>query len=359
MTRIHPPKYSIGVFIILFWVLFIIIDVLKKSVFSITEPTYVYYFYFPGFIYWILLTFPTYALFKASSRMPIVYRIGFLLLLGLIFGVVKNLISWVSYYAILWITDDTLQTGFAAFIGSVIPFYYYESIIIAWVVLIVFFIHELGVKFREKSIEASQLEAQLVQSKLQALKMQLHPHFLFNAHNTISMLIRTKKYDTAVDMVSGLSDLLRTSLLGEVGQLITLKEELELLRKYLYIEQMRFEDNLTVSFDIDENLLQEKVPGLIAQPLLENAFKHGISKFLGHAELVVTARAEDSYLILSVQNSGPLLPEGFDLSDAIGIGLSNTQNRLEQLYSGRAKLTLENWQEGVVQSIHIPFDGKN
>ncbi|MDC8002497.1 histidine kinase [Aureisphaera galaxeae] len=347
--------YSKGGVIVLFWFLFLIIDVFKKSVFSYTDLGYLYYYYFLGFPLWILLTFPVYSLFKFSARFRTGRRIVYLVFIGLGFGIVKTILSWSIFYVITYFTEPEGRRPFMDFFKGIITFHYVEAVIIAWVVLIIMYIIELSKKYREKSLEAAQLESQLAQSKLQALKMQLQPHFLFNAHNTIAMLIRTKKYDMAVDMISGLSDLLRTSLLGEVGQLISLKDELEFLKKYLYIEELRFEDNLSITFDIDEEMETQKVPSLILQPIVENAFKHGISHFLGHSKLVVKAFRKDSFLVVSIFNSGPLLEDGFSLESNSGIGLTNTVKRLKQLYKGTAKLELKNENDGVTVSLYFPI----
>jgi len=339
---------------LLLWGLFLLIDIAKKSLFLRKEFDFIYYYYFPGFIYWVLLTIPAYKIFLWSSKFHTWLRISFLLSIAVLIGTIKNLISWSTFYIASIYSNSSFNQSFTEFIKDITPFYYIEAVIIGCVVIAVFYILELNQRYKEKSIETAILESQLAQSKLLTLKMQLHPHFLFNAHNTISMLIRTQKYDQAVNMISGLSDLLRTTLTDDVKQFITLKEEIEYIKKYLSIEEIRFEDNLDISFIIDKEALSLKVPSLILQPVIENAFKHGISKFLGHSKLTITASLKDNYLLLEVFNTGYYLKETFDLKKEKGIGLTNTSKRLEQLYKGKAKFELTNNKRGVSFKLYIP-----
>jgi len=126
-------------------------------------------------------------------------------------------------------------------------------------------------------VRASQLEAQLSEARLQALKMQLQPHFLFNALHTIGQLIRTGQDALAVRVVAGLGDLLRRVLDGASTQEVPLKQELEFLRSYLDIEQIRFGERLKAVVDAEAETLDAQVPYLILQPLVENAIRHGIA----------------------------------------------------------------------------------
>jgi LytS/YehU family sensor histidine kinase len=135
-----------------------------------------------------------------------------------------------------------------------------NSFLVYWLMIIIMFGLNFYKKFKNQYIQNLELESQLTQSELQTLKMQLQPHFLFNALNTISMMVRRKKGDQAVVMISGLSDLLRTTLTRQSDQFVTLKEELELIRKYLEIEQNRFKDNIKVVYEIDAKLNKYQCP---------------------------------------------------------------------------------------------------
>jgi len=133
-------------------------------------------------------------------------------------------------------------------------------------------------RYREREFRASQLETQLAQAQLQTLKMQLHPHFLFNTLHGIAGLVRDNRNKAAVDMLAGLSDLLRNTLENAGKQEVPLKEELEFLELYLDIQQMRFSDRLKVEMHVESEVLDALVPNLILQPLVENAIRHGISR---------------------------------------------------------------------------------
>jgi two-component system, LytTR family, sensor kinase len=196
--------------------------------------------------------------------------------------------------------------------------------------------------YRERELAASQLETQLVQAQLQALKSQLHPHFLFNALNTIAMLIRTKKEESAIDMVAGLSDYLRTTLSSYDAQLVPLRQEISLLTLYLDIQRVRFQDRLSVEWDIDPALLDSMVPGLILQPLVENAIQHGIAKASAAGRLTIRAAKEDGMLAVRITDDGPGLGPDWRANPGSGIGLKNTKARLEKLYPSGYRLELRN-----------------
>jgi LytS/YehU family sensor histidine kinase len=185
--------------------------------------------------------------------------------------------------------------------------------------------------------------------------MQLQPHFLFNALNTISMMIRRKKDEDAIEIVSGLSDLLRSTLTREGEQFVTLDDELDLLSKYLNIEKVRFKDKLQIHFEIDPECRDILVPNLILQPIVENAFKHGVSKRIEGSELRVEAKMVLNHLHISILNRGPLLPEGWHLNGNKGIGLSNTVSRLQQLYGSESDFNISNFNNiGVRVELYSP-----
>ena len=290
--------------------------------------------------------------------MPLVKRTISIIGLGIIIGTSKNALSWFIYF-IQGATTDRFPWSFESlgvFYSKVTLFYYMESIIIAWVMLIVFFVLELYKNFKKKTLEAAELESQLAKAQLESLRMQLQPHFLFNAHNTVSMLIRTKQYEQATEMISKISDLLRQSLKSEEGQFVTLGRELEIIKDYLEIEQIRFEDHLTVSFDLDEALEDCLVPHLLLQPIIENAFKHGISKSLGNSELIISSMPIASGIRLSAYNSGPGLTKDWKMEQQDGIGLSNTAQRLARLYPDCSfKFEIFNDSDGVKVQIDLPL----
>src|SRR4029453_12667981 len=156
---------------------------------------------------------------------------------------------------------------------------------------------------RERELRASQVKTRLLSARLQALKMQLHPHFLFNTLNSILPLVFRDR-DAASRTVVRLSDLLRLSLQNEGSDLIPLRKELEVLQVYLEIQQTRFQDRLTVRLDVDPGIADALVPNLILQPLVENAIKHGIAARPGSGRVEVQARRDAERLSLRVRDDG-------------------------------------------------------
>lgn len=207
----------------------------------------------------------------------------------------------------------------------------------------------------ELQVANAQLETRLVRASLDALKMQLHPHFLFNTLNSITSLIRNNRTREAEEVVAGLGELLRRSLDHRQEAKATLEHELVFLRRYLDIESIRFQDRLRVEFDIAPKCLPALVPGLILQPLVENAMKHGISKDPAARLLRISALRDGTRLILTVYNDGPPLPKD-DAALSRGIGVQNTMTRLQMLYGDEARLWLrDQTPHGVRAEIILPF----
>jgi two-component system, LytTR family, sensor kinase len=192
-------------------------------------------------------------------------------------------------------------------------------------------------RLRERDLAASRLEAQLSEAQLRALKMQLHPHFLFNTLHAISVLIRQNPA-AAQRTVTLLGDLLRSTLATAGVQVVTLREELTFLRRYLEIEEIRFEDRLRVRFEIDPGVEECLVPNLILQPLVENAVRHAVEPSLAAGSVTVRGRADGEVLELSVLDDGPGIESS--RSSGNGIGLSTTRARLEGLYGEAGVLRL-------------------
>lgn len=210
-------------------------------------------------------------------------------------------------------------------------------------------------RYRERELRASQLETRLAQAQLQVLKMQLHPHFLFNTLHAISTLMH-KDVETADRMIARLSDLLRASLESAGVQEVSLKQELELLERYLEIEQTRFRDRLTVEMQIEPETLDARVPNLILQPLVENAIRHGIAPRAAPGKIEIHARRNNGTLNLEVRDNGRGLMLDGEAKLKEGLGLSNTRARLEQLYGPSHHFDLENGRDGgLIVSLSIPF----
>jgi len=194
-------------------------------------------------------------------------------------------------------------------------------------------------KYRERELQASQLEARLVQSQLQVLKSELHPHFLFNTLHAISTLMH-RDVEAADRMLARLSDLLRHSLEHIGRQETTLEAELEFLALYVEIEQMRFGDRLSVDVDAARETLDLAVPAFLLQPLVENAIRHAVAPRAAGGSVEIQASRFDDTLRIEVRDDGP----GFSAGPARnGIGLSNTRARLEQLYGTSHRFELVNF----------------
>jgi two-component system LytT family sensor kinase len=186
-------------------------------------------------------------------------------------------------------------------------------------------------KYRERELRTSQLETKLAQAQLDALRMQLQPHFLFNTLNSISVLM-ADDVGAARRMLTRLSDLLRGSLANGGTHEVSLKEELEFLQNYVDIEQTRFQDRLTFDMKVQPAVLDAQVPNLILQPLVENAIRHGISPRGRDSVIRIWATREDRMVQLRVTDNGVGCSSDLARIFARGIGLSNTKERLNQLY---------------------------
>jgi two-component system LytT family sensor kinase len=204
---------------------------------------------------------------------------------------------------------------------------------------------------RRANLKAAQLEAQLARAELEGLQAQLHPHFLFNTLNLVSSLIETDR-DSADDVIGDLGTLLRISLESGAAQETTLADELAVLDIYLRIQRLRFDDRLTIRQEIDRGTLQLAVPRLILQPLVENAFRHGLSRRAGPGDLLIAAKREDDRLILQVADNGPGSPGGCE--NAKGIGLRNARARLERLYGARSGLFVHSSPAGFCVRVVLP-----
>ncbi|MFI5197702.1 MAG: sensor histidine kinase [Thermoanaerobaculia bacterium] len=207
-------------------------------------------------------------------------------------------------------------------------------------------------KYRDRELAASQLETQLAQAELGALKMQLQPHFLFNTLNAIAALLKANP-DAAEGMILQLSDFLRLTLKNTGRPDVSLREELEFLERYLAIEKTRFQDRLLTRFRIRSEVLDARVPNLILQPLVENAIRHGIARDHRAGRLEVSASHEGGRLLLRVSDDGPGAPPGHVTE---GIGLSNTRERLRHLFGDAYSLEYGNAPGGgFLVSVTLPF----
>ena len=206
-----------------------------------------------------------------------------------------------------------------------------------------------------RALNTSQLETRLVEAQLQALQRQLHPHFLFNTLNTVSGLIRTDP-DGADRMIDRLGDLLRMTLHKSGIQEVSLKEELDVLGKYVEIERTRFGNRLNVEMNVQPETLDAQVPNLVLQPLVENAIRHGVAPNARPGWIAVHAERDNHELVLQVLDNGDGLPPERLMALNRGVGLENTRARLAHLYRDRFEFTFSNLERGFCVTIRIPFE---
>jgi len=207
---------------------------------------------------------------------------------------------------------------------------------------------------RERDTQAARLAAQLAEARLGALRMQLHPHFLFNSLNAIGVLARDHDTAGASRMVELLSDVLRQVLTAGQVQETSLADELGVIRNYLAIEQIRFADRLRVAIDVDIDLLTALVPAFVLQPIVENAMRHGLARRSDAGVVAIAARRDGSDLVLTVADDGPGPADAS--ADTPGVGLANTRARLATLYGNRGTVTLAARREGgTVATLRLPY----
>ena len=239
---------------------------------------------------------------------------------------------------------------------------FHTSLLLYWSVLGLCHAYDYYRRYRERErraaqleLEASQLETQLARAQLDALRMQLHPHFLFNTLNTISVLMQ-EDVATANRMLLRLSDLLRLALKNAGAHEVSLRQEMEFLRSYLEIEQTRFQHRLKVLIEIDAEALDARVPNLILQPLVENAIRHGVAPRPTESTIKIRASRRNGLVELQVRDDGPGIDEMRSEAAANGIGLSNTRARLDKLYGAAHSFHLSSADGGGTQvTITIPF----
>jgi sensor histidine kinase YesM len=228
-------------------------------------------------------------------------------------------------------------------------------LLVYWFILLMSHAYNYYHSYRQGELKASQLKTQLVQSQLEALKMQVQPHFLFNTLHAISALL-SQDTEAARKMITRLGDFLRLTLENSGAMEVTLRQEMEFLNGYLEIERIRFQDRLTTDIRVDPNVLDARVPNLILQPIVENAMRHAIANCnQGRVEIVAAAR--NGALQIQIKDNGPgLNTKRFPAATGgLGVGLANTKARLERLYGPDHKLELENGSSGgLIVTLEIP-----
>jgi sensor histidine kinase YesM len=294
---------------------------------------------------------------EAYSWRPIALHLG----ASIAFSLVSTAMEVPVLGALGMLPASAGSMSFAAGFWRLLPYDLHGGILRYWAVigLQALFRSNREARRREREalelkIHSSQLSEQLTASQLSALKMQLHPHFLFNTLSAIMVLVRQGKGQEAETMLSRLSDLLRHTLDDVETQEVPLWRELEFLRLYLSIEQVRFEDRLRVRIDAGPEVSDALVPHMALQPLVENAVRHGLGQSEEPVLIHVGVSSVNGHLRLTVTDDGPGCPTS--VFEEKGIGLTNTRNRLKRLYGSEATLSMENRApRGVRVTMTLPY----
>lgn len=315
---------------------------------------------FPYYIVMVLLGPVIYLLYSRWKPKPYFRQFFFHLIPAILLGFIHQLALNVFFALFGPAVKASSQEGFTevlsarydiGFVFSINGFLFY------WLCLGLIFLADLYQRQRKNERVNAELQSALSKAKFETLQSQLQPHFLFNTFNSLSMMARQQKHKEVVNMIALISNLLRETLsLGDEHQ-VTLEKELELVNHYLKIEQVRFRDKLVVTQEISEEAKACQVPVLFLQPIVENAFQHGISKSEESATLSLVAGIQQGQLIIVISNSGPLLAKDWQLEDHISIGLSNVIQRLDHAFPGAYTLLLANREDGsgVVTKIVLPL----
>jgi len=271
---------------------------------------------------------------------PINQQIIFLLILTLLFA---------SFFSLV-------QTPFEAFYnfyptGKPAPFHVHffynlsSSFVLLFIWNSIYFMYHYVAKSRKQQLDTLQLEALVKSLELKTIKAHINPHFIFNALNSIRALI-DENPARARRAITELSNILRSSLQAEKGETVSLEEELKIVKDYLALEHMRFEDRLQVEYAIDDDTLGQQVPPMMLQTLVENAIKHGISRQLKGGVVKIISDFKENYHELAVQNTGHLNGG----ASHGGFGLSSTQDRLELLYGDKARFQIQQLNKELVEA---------
>lgn len=299
---------------------------------------------------WALLT-P--AILWLAERFPLERRhLGKALLIHAASSAALVVVDLALYAAVApWVGALSAGPTWAATFSRLLGTTFFLGLPVYWILLGATQAIRLARAARERERRASRLEAQLAEARLIALRAQLEPHFLFNALNSVSVLMR-EDVETADRVLVQLSGLLRRALESSAAPEVPLREEIAFLEAYLAIEQVRFEDRLRFSLHVAPDAFDARVPSLILQPLVENAVRHALGARPSPCRIEISAERKDGSLYLSVRDDGPGLSPGA----AEGVGLSNTRSRLELLYGDNHSFQLAPAPGGgLLVKLAIPF----
>lgn len=226
------------------------------------------------------------------------------------------------------------------------------GILVFFMIVLVYYLFLSATRLAEKAKRQAQLETQVREGELKMLRSQINPHFLFNSLNSVSSLTVTDPLK-ARDMIVKLSDFMRYSLSSRNEQPVTLQTEMESLRLYLQIEKVRFGDRLVIEEDIEEECLAALMPGMLLQPLYENAVKHGVYESTEEVVIRTSVKKENDMVVISVSNN--VDTDSVVTKKGAGIGLKNVSSRLELFFGDTGQLNITRTEDSFNVTIRFPF----
>ena len=292
-----------------------------------------------------LVTLAMRSIYRAANRHRVPQVLIFTVALPLCYGA-----------AAVWMACHHLVLGWYTGRNGLFPDYtnaiYYSFLLIAWSVL--YFGVQSWLELQRERERVLRTEAMAHEARLRALRLQLQPHFLFNTLNSISTLVSESRNEEANRMIARLGDFLRLTLAAPDCDQVPLSAEVEFVRKYLEIEQVRFGERLRVDLDIPSATREGLVPGMILQPLVENALRHAVMKREDGGAVLIRAVRKNRSLCLSVEDNGPGL--GSEHRQGNGVGLTNTRERLSEMYGTHSEIRFSrSSMGGLAVSITLPF----
>lgn len=326
------------------------------------------YFFF-AVTYFITLVLNSRAVYSFYLTVPIDYLLKFIVIIPFWWLYFRRLKDWsirdkillhfctLPMYVFIWInlyytTCDVLDLGHLTGVASVWDLYI--PTLIYFIQFGILHVYDYYKKLQKEKELAASLRQIALQSELSALKAQINPHFLYNVFNTISASVPPAQEKTRI-MIATLSDLFRYQLKASKVELVTIAEEVEFIQKYLDLEKERFGDRLDYHLHLSSDIMQEKIPPLLIQPLVENAIKHGISNQVKGGRLDLYIAKKEGELQIEVKDSGPGINTA-DIASLLqkGVGLSNTHDRLEKMY-GQGVQFKKNTPKGLKVYFSIPL----
>jgi two-component system, LytTR family, sensor kinase len=232
--------------------------------------------------------------------------------------------------------------------SDLVAIYYNLLLIAIW--MLIYIVYHYVEKNRKDELDRLKLETTVKELELKTIKSHINPHFIFNSLNSIRALV-DENPNRARRAITELSNILRSSMQAEKSETVSLESELDIVKDYLALEQMRFEERLKIEFEIDKDTLQQQVPPMMLQTLVENAIKHGISRQIKGGFVRVIAAFKNNDLELLVQNTGQLS----EAPNGDGFGIKSTQDRLNLMYQGKGVFEIRNLDSNIVESkVSIP-----